>query len=107
MAAEEKAEAEKIITVKRAEAEKTLAIMQAQAEAESKKLQGQGVARSRKAIIDGLTSSICGNGGSESQLTTSQIQELLLVTQYLDMLEKMSQGPAVTAFLPSSSGDFT
>jgi len=103
MAAQEKAEAEKIIIVKRAEAEKELAIMQAQADAESKFLQGEGVARSRKAILDGLTSSICGSG---EELTTTQIQELLLVTQYLDMLEKMSQNSATTVFLPKSSGDF-
>merc|ERR1719261_1900387 len=47
LAAQEKAEAEKIIIVKRSEAE-----------AEAKYLAGVGVARQRKAIVDGLKDSV-------------------------------------------------
>lgn len=92
MAAEEKAEGDKIVLVKAAEAE-----------AESKFLQGQGIARSRAAIVQGLKEAVCRPGHSE-ELTAKDVTELLLVTQYLDTLEKMSQGPATTVFMPHSVG---
>ena len=47
MAAQEKAEADKILVVKAAEAD-----------AEAKELSGQGVARQRRAIVDGLKESV-------------------------------------------------
>jgi len=99
-ATEEKAEADKIVLVKSAEAEKELMILKAQAEGESKFLQGQGIARSRKAIVDGLKESIFGGTGSESALDPKAVEQLLLVTQYLDTLEKMSAGTATTIFMP-------
>jgi len=99
-ATEEKAEADKIILIKQAEAEKELMILKAQADGESKFLQGQGIARSRKAIVDGLKESIFGGSGTESGLDPKAVEQLLLVTQYLDTLEKMSAGQATTIFMP-------
>jgi regulator of protease activity HflC (stomatin/prohibitin superfamily) len=90
-AAEEKAEADKIVMVKAAEAE-----------AESKFLQGQGVARSRAAIVQGLREAVAGN--DPKALQAKDITELLLMTQYLDTLEKLSQGKSTTIFMPHSIG---
>ena len=53
VAANEKAEAEKIIQIKRAEGE-----------AEAKYLSGLGIARQRQAIVDGLRDSVLGFSGN-------------------------------------------
>jgi len=89
-AAEDKAEAAKIMQVKAAEAD-----------AESKFLQGQGIARQRAAIVDGLKESF---GVDEKDMDVDKVRELLLITQYFDTLEKMSQGNATTIFMPHSVG---
>merc|ERR1712046_423102 len=75
IAASEKAEGEKVLKVKAAEAD-----------AESKFLQGQGVARQRTAIVEGLKHAV---GGDEA-MDPKTVQELLLITQYFDTLEKLA-----------------
>eukprot|EP00928_Gymnodinium_smaydae_P016921 TRINITY_DN1641_c0_g1_i1.p1 TRINITY_DN1641_c0_g1~~TRINITY_DN1641_c0_g1_i1.p1 ORF type:complete len:325 (-),score=38.49 TRINITY_DN1641_c0_g1_i1:132-995(-) len=91
LAAEEKAEADKIILVK-----------QAEAEAESKFLQGQGTARCRSAIVEGLKEAVVGD--SKTSLKPEEVTELLLLTQYLDTVEKVSQGASSTLYLSHSVG---
>jgi len=90
LAATDKAEAEKIMQVKAAEAE-----------AESKFLQGQGIARQRAAIVSGLKESF---GVEGEEMDAEKVRELLLITQYFDTLEKMSQGPGNTIFMPHTVG---
>jgi len=90
VAAGEKAEAEKVLKVKAAEAD-----------AEAKFLQGQGVARQRTAIVEGLKHAV--GGGSEMDSKT--VQELLLITQYFDTLEKLAHGTATTVFMPHTVGN--
>merc|ERR1712166_1547301 len=90
VAAGEKAEADKVLRVKAAEAD-----------AESKFLQGQGVARQRTAIAEGLKHA-AGNGG---EMDPKTVQELLLITQYFDTLEKLANGNATTVFMPHSVGN--
>lgn len=85
----------------RAEAEKIIAVKKAEAEAEAKFLQGTGIARQRAAIIDGLKASL---GAAEQSITAERVSELLLITQYFDTLEKMSHGQATTIFLPHQAG---
>lgn len=92
VAAGEKAEADKVLKVKAAEAE-----------AESKFLHGQGVARQRTAIVEGLKHAV---GGAE-QMDTKTVQELLLITQYFDTLEKLANGNATTVFMPHSVGNLS
>jgi len=92
MAATEKAEAEKVLKVKAAEAD-----------AESKFLQGQGVARQRTAIVEGLKHAVGGDQGQEMNPKT--VQELLLITQYFDTLERLAQGNATTVFMPHTVGN--
>ena len=93
-AAKEKAEADKIVQVKAAEAD-----------AESKYLSGVGVARQRQAIVGGLQDSIIEFSGEIAGTTPKDVMDLLLLTQYFDMLKEVGNHPSTsTVFLPSDSG---
>jgi regulator of protease activity HflC (stomatin/prohibitin superfamily) len=87
-AAEAKAEADYAISVKAAEAE-----------AMSKELQGRGIAAQRLEIVQGLKKAV-GN----AQMDHKQVTEIMLMTQYLDTLEKLANGPATTVFVPQAVG---
>uniref|UniRef100_A0A7S0NMF0 Band 7 domain-containing protein n=1 Tax=Calcidiscus leptoporus TaxID=127549 RepID=A0A7S0NMF0_9EUKA len=100
-AAVDKGEAEKTLREKKAEADANAVVKAAQADAEAKYLAGQGIARQRSAIIDGLKASL---GAAESEISAERVTELLLITQYFDTLEKMSNGKATTVFLPHAPG---
>ncbi|KAJ8605544.1 hypothetical protein CTAYLR_000106 [Chrysophaeum taylorii] len=90
-AAFEKAEGEKIILVKSAEAA-----------AESKYLSGVGVARQRKAIVDGLRDSISHFSHQVHGSSPKDVIDLLLLTQYFDMLKDVGNHPNTSTFyLPS------
>jgi len=92
MAAQEKAEAEKILVVKAAEAD-----------AEAKELSGQGVARQRKAIVDGLKESVVQFNEGVHGTSPADVMQLMMVTQYLDMLKDVgTQDTATTVFIPHS-----
>lgn len=95
-AAQEKAEAEKILTVTAAEAE-----------AESKALQGKGVANQRAAIVNGLKESVSAMAeatGTDAQ----QVMALVLMTQYFDTLNNLgSHGNSNTIMLPHGPGAVT
>lgn len=88
-ASKEKAEADKIVLVKAAEAD-----------AESKYLSGVGVARQRKAIVGGLRDSIVEFSGEIHGTTPKDVMDLLLVTQYFDMLKEVGNSNSNTLFLP-------
>merc|ERR1711939_467866 len=92
MAAQEKAEAEKILVVKAAEAD-----------AEAKELSGQGVARQRKAIVDGLKESVVQFNEGVVGTSPADVMQLMMVTQYLDMLKDVgTKDGAKTLFTPHS-----
>ena len=86
-AAYQKAEGDKIIKVKKAEAE-----------SESMYLSGVGVAKQRMAIMDGLRESIVDGlretvstfSDDVKGATASDVLDLLLVTQYFDMMKEVS-----------------
>mmetsp|Transcript_1667 Transcript_1667/g.5369 ORF Transcript_1667/g.5369 Transcript_1667/m.5369 type:complete len:292 (-) Transcript_1667:415-1290(-) len=89
-AAKEKAEADKITQVKAAEAD-----------AESKYLSGVGVARQRQAIVGGLQDSIIEFSGEIAGTTPKDVMDLLLLTQYFDMLKDVgAQAGTRAVFLP-------
>lgn len=68
-------------------------------------LSGVGVAKQRKAIIDGLRSSIVDFSGSVSGSSTKDIMDLLLLTQYFDMIRDVGAAPhCKTTFVPTSRG---
>ncbi|KAJ8605645.1 hypothetical protein CTAYLR_000142 [Chrysophaeum taylorii] len=88
-ASKEKAEADKIVQVKAAEAD-----------AESKYLSGVGVARQRQAIVGGLRDSILEFSGEIRGTTPKDVMDLLLVTQYFDMLKEVGATNSNTLFIP-------
>mmetsp|Transcript_18252 Transcript_18252/g.55947 ORF Transcript_18252/g.55947 Transcript_18252/m.55947 type:complete len:285 (+) Transcript_18252:53-907(+) len=92
----EKAEADKIVQVKAAEAD-----------AESKYLSGVGVARQRQAIVSGLQDSIVEFSGEIQGTTPKDVMDLLLVTQYFDMLKDIGATNNNTLFLPHAPQSVT
>jgi regulator of protease activity HflC (stomatin/prohibitin superfamily) len=94
-AAKEKAEAEKILMVKKAEAE-----------AESKELQGKGIANQRKAIIEGFKQNV-QNLSDINGVKPEEVLQLILITQYFDTLKDVSTGESNTIMLPASPSGFT
>lgn len=96
-AMEEKAEGYKILQVKAAEAD-----------AESKYLSGVGVARQRQAIVGGLRESVKQFSGNVPGARPSDVMDLLLLTQYFDMLRDVgSTGASKTLFLPHGPASVT
>ena len=96
-ALQEKAEGDKILQVKAAEAD-----------AESKYLSGVGVARQRAAIIDGLRDSISDFSSQIAGTTPKDVMDLLLLTQYFDMLKDVGQhGAGKTLFLSHAPDSVT
>merc|ERR1712072_323917 len=91
----------RVAATEKAEADKVLKVKAAEADAESKFLQGQGVARQRTAIVEGLKHAV----GGDKSMDPKTVQELLLITQYFDTLEKLSCGNATTVFMPHSVGN--
>jgi len=85
-----------------AEAEKVRVVKAAEASADASQLQGEGIARQRRAIVDGLRDSI--THGTNGTLSTDQISELLLITQYFETLRDIAaNSKAQTVFLPHSA----
>src|ERR1700684_3291380 len=99
------AQREQVAATARGEAEKILVVKKAEAEAASKALQGEGIANQRKAIMEGLQSSIeqfqKGVGGT----STSEVMQLVLVTQYFDTIKSIGESDKTnTLFLSHSPG---
>lgn len=94
VAANEKAEAEKILQIKRAEGE-----------AESKYLSGLGIARQRQAIVDGLRDSVLGFAVNVPGTTAKDVMDMVLVTQYFDTMKEIGASSKSSAvFIPHGPG---
>jgi regulator of protease activity HflC (stomatin/prohibitin superfamily) len=85
------AQREQVAANARGEAEKILVVKKAEAEAESKALQGQGIANQRKAIIEGLRGSIEQFRSAVADVTTSEVMQLVMVTQYFDTIKSIGE----------------
>lgn len=97
----------KFAVAERAEGDKILQVKSAEAGAEALYLSGVGVSRQRKAIVDGLKSSVVEFSGDTSA-TTKDVMDLLLLTQYFDMIRDVgSASHCRTTFVPSgkTTGD--
>lgn len=93
----------KYAIAERAEGDKILQVKSAEAEAEAKYLSGVGVAKQRKAIVDGLRSSIVDFSDNVAGVSTKEVMDLLLLTQYFDMVRDVgSAAHCRTTFVPSS-----
>ncbi|KAE9467292.1 hypothetical protein C3L33_00803, partial [Rhododendron williamsianum] len=94
VAANDKAEAEKILQIKRAEGE-----------AESKYLSGLGIARQRQAIVDGLRDSVLGFSVNVPGTTAKDVMDMVLVTQYFDTMKEIGAASKSSAvFIPHGPG---
>ena len=99
------AQREQVAANARGEAEKILVVKKAEAEAESKALQGQGIANQRKAIIEGLRGSIEQFQKVVGGASTSEVMQLVLVTQYFDTIKSIGESDKTnTLFLSHSPG---
>lgn len=95
LAAQERAEAQKILTVVAAEAEK-----------DAKQLGGQGLALQRQAIASGFKNSIVDLTGdaSDSNLSPEGVVHMMLVTQYLDILKDFAGNNKSALVVPHGAG---
>lgn len=97
LAATEKGEADRILKVKAAEGD-----------AESKALQGRGISDQRKAIVAGLRESVDEFQRSVPGTTAKDVMNLVLMTQYFDMLKEIGASSRTNAILiPHSPGNLT
>jgi regulator of protease activity HflC (stomatin/prohibitin superfamily) len=85
------AQREQVAANARGEADKILVVKKAEAEAESKALQGQGIANQRKAIIEGLRGSIEQFRSAVADVTTLEVMQLVMVTQYFDTIKSIGE----------------
>ncbi|KAF9604252.1 hypothetical protein IFM89_004958 [Coptis chinensis] len=93
-AANDKAEAEKILHIKRAEGE-----------AESRFLAGVGIARQRQAIVDGLGDSVHDFSSSVPGTSSKEVMDMVLMTQYFDTMKELGEGSKSTSvFIPHGPG---
>ncbi|KAL5231968.1 hypothetical protein ABZP36_030744 [Zizania latifolia] len=94
VAANEKAEAEKILQIKRAEGD-----------AESKYLAGLGIARQRQAIVDGLRDSVLAFSENVPGTSSKDVMDMVLVTQYFDTMKEIgASSKSSSVFIPHGPG---
>ena len=94
VATQEKAEAEKILQVKRAEGE-----------AESKYLSGLGIARQRQAIVGGLRENVLAFSGNVPGTSAKDVMDMVLVTQYFDTMKEIgAHSKSSAVFIPHGPG---
>lgn len=94
MATNEKAEAEKILQIKRAEGD-----------AESKYLSGLGIARQRQAIVDGLRDSVLAFSENVPGTSAKDVMDMVLVTQYFDTMKEIgASSKSSSVFIPHGPG---
>jgi regulator of protease activity HflC (stomatin/prohibitin superfamily) len=97
VAATEKGEADRILKVKAAEGD-----------AQSKALQGRGIADQRQAIVAGLRDSVDEFRKSVPGTTAKDVMNLVLMTQYFDMLKEIGASSRTNAILiPHSPGNLS
>ncbi len=88
----------------RGEAEKILKVKAAEAEARSTELQGIGMANQRKAIISGLKESISDFKKAVEGAQSTDVMNLVLLTQYFDTLKSLGDKGANTILIPHGPG---
>jgi len=93
----------KFAVAEQAEGSKILQVKSAEAHAEAQYLSGVGVAKQRRAIVDGLRSSIVDFSAGVDGTTPKDVMDLLLLTQYFDMLKDVgSKEGCKKMFIPQS-----
>ncbi len=91
----------------KADAEKILEVKAAEAAAEAKYLSGVGVSRQRKAILGGLRESVAAFADKVQGTTPQDAMDLVLLTQYLDLLKDVGSDDKKTSTLFLQHGPHT
>jgi len=108
VAAVDEGEAVKIRAVKEAEASASAIEIQAKADAEALYMSGVGIARQRQAIMSGLRESVNAFGKEVDDINPKQVLDLMIVTQYFDMMKDVGHNSRSNAvFLNHSPGSLT
>lgn len=95
----------RVATRDKAEAEKILQVKRAEGEAEAKYLSGVGIARQRQAIVDGLRESVVAFSHNVPGTTAKDVLDMVLVTQYFDTMRDIGSGSKnSTVFIPHGPG---
>jgi regulator of protease activity HflC (stomatin/prohibitin superfamily) len=95
----------RIAAVDKAEAEKILQVKRAEGEAEAKYLSGYGIARQRQAITEGLRESVLAFSNNVPGTSAKDVMDLVLVTQYFDTMKEIGNSSKnTTVFLPHGPG---
>ena len=86
----------------RADAEKILLVKAAEADAEARYLSGLGVAKQRKALMEGLRETVSTFSSEVSDVSSKDVMDLLLITQYFDMIKEigLKNKSGASIFLP-------
>eukprot|EP00592_Proboscia_alata_P014144 CAMPEP_0194392712 /NCGR_PEP_ID=MMETSP0174-20130528/122895_1 /TAXON_ID=216777 /ORGANISM="Proboscia alata, Strain PI-D3" /LENGTH=260 /DNA_ID=CAMNT_0039188315 /DNA_START=225 /DNA_END=1007 /DNA_ORIENTATION=- len=91
----------------KAEADKVRLIKGAEADAEAKYLSGVGVARQRKAIAEGLQASVEEFAGEISGTTPKDVMDILLLTQYFDVLDRKAIAQGLQTSVEEFAGEIS
>jgi regulator of protease activity HflC (stomatin/prohibitin superfamily) len=110
-AAGDEGEAKKTRAIKDAEASARSIEIHAKADAEALYLAGVGLARQRQAIMSGLRESVNAFGREIEGIDPKQVLDLMIVTQYFDMMQSIGKESRSNALFlnhsPSSLADLT
>ena len=98
----------RVAATERGEADRILKVKAAEGDAQSKALQGRGIADQRQAIVAGLRDSVDEFQKSVPGTTAKDVMNLVLMTQYFDMLKEIGASSRSNAILiPHSPGNLT
>jgi regulator of protease activity HflC (stomatin/prohibitin superfamily) len=98
----------RVAATERGEAERIMKVKAAEGDAQSKALQGRGIADQRRAIVAGLRESVDEFQRSVPGTTAKDVMNLVLMTQYFDMLKEIGASSRTNAILiPHSPGNLT
>jgi regulator of protease activity HflC (stomatin/prohibitin superfamily) len=86
----------------KAEADKVQQVKAAEADAEARYLSGLGVARQRKAIVSGLQSSISEFSNDVDGVSSKDVMDILVLTQYFDTLGAIGANNLILEHEPAS-----
>jgi regulator of protease activity HflC (stomatin/prohibitin superfamily) len=96
----------RVAATEKGEAERILKVKSAEGDAQSKALQGKGIADQRAAIVAGLRDSVDEFRRSVPGTTAKDVMNLVLMTQYFDMLKEIGASNRSNAILiPHSPGN--
>lgn len=96
----------RVAATERGEADRILRVKAAEGDAQSKALQGRGIAEQRQAIVAGLRDSVDEFRKSVPGTTAKDVMNLVLMTQYFDMLKEIGASSRTNAILiPHSPGN--